>query len=423
MQIGAVDYGKRYWFLYFWLEAVSRAGQVQMLEHSAVAQQADKRRFEQGATSAQTRLRQIYTGLHGNNPEQKLASLEHMKDDKLCDMLTQLLRIGFRGVMSSTSSKDVSGAATHASNILSCCSFGKDTLDVQVGWRAEDRPPADILKRGGWKRQVDVAERARQLNMDKKWHPYHQKDIKKYLWFRAGKNIDNCFYSVLSVGHTFQAVLNFPEIDETTFSFLPHTTNGEVKAVREWSAEEKRKNPHFIATVKTSTEERREFLASTTYAYMFLLKGLVLDTAKASRYYGRDTFPEEGVAKIGVDDIYACWPIVRVFHEIQSPLEDEKTHTHPWVCGKAIGFTAFVQRSVYLAPYDNLKVRYSLEATRKLEEQFHIAQDSPLSPLPAFTCAWRGTGEGYADARVLHALGEQRECQITYLHSFYLGIY
>ena len=123
-----------------------------------------------------------------------------MKDDKLCDLLTQLLRIGFRGVPSSTSSKDVSGASTHASNILSCCSFGKDNLEVQVGWRAEDTPPMKIIDRGGWKRQVDVAERSKQLNMDKKWHPYHQKDIKKYLWFRAGKNIDNCFYSVISMG-------------------------------------------------------------------------------------------------------------------------------------------------------------------------------------------------------------------------------
>ena len=32
MRILAVDYGKRYWFLYFWLEAVARADQTGMLD-------------------------------------------------------------------------------------------------------------------------------------------------------------------------------------------------------------------------------------------------------------------------------------------------------------------------------------------------------------------------------------------------------
>lgn len=417
MQILAVDYGKRYWFLYFWLEAVSRADQTGMLAQSTVATQEDKARFQKGATGARKRLIEIYDGLQGKIPEPKLASLEQMKDDKLCDILTELLRIGFRGVPSSTSSKDIAGASTHASNILSCCSFGKDTMEVQVGWRAEDTPPSKIIKRGGWKRQVDVADRSKQLNMDKKWHPYHQKDIKKYLWFRAGKNIDNCFYSVISIGHTFMAVLNFPEIDDTHFSSLPHTSYGAVKAVREWTPADRAAHPGFIATVKTTTEHRREFLASKTYAYLFLLKGLVLDTARASTYYAREAFPEEGVAKIGLDDIYACWPVVRVFHEILG-VEDQQTHTRSWVCGKDIGFTAFIEGCAYLAPVDNRKVCYSAEATQKLDEQFLVARDYPISPLPAFTCAWRGGGEGWAKARPLSDLRNQQSCEIRWMVSF-----
>ena len=411
MRILAVDYGKRYWFLYFWLEAVSRADQTGMLDQSLVATQEDKARFQKGATGARKRLIEIYDGLQGVDSESKLANLEQMKDDKLCDILTELLRIGFRGVPSSTSSKDVSGASTHASNILSCCSFGKDNLEVQVGWRAEDTPPMKIIDRGGWKRQVDVAERSKQLNMDKKWHPYHQKDIKKYLWFRAGKNIDNCFYSVISIGHTFEAVLNFPEIDDTHFSSLPHTENGEVKAVREWTPAEKVAHPGFIATVKTTTEARRQFLASKTYAYLFLLKGLVLDTARASTYYGREAYPEEGVAKIGLDDIYACWPVVRVFHEILG-VPDQQTNTRSWVCGKAHWvhrvYTGMCLPGHSGRPQGPLFCRGDPKAERAVP----CGGDYRSSPVPAFTCAWRGGGEGWAQARPLSPLNGDRLCEM-----------
>jgi hypothetical protein len=395
-----VKYGKRYWFLYFWKEAVSRADQPGMLAAARAeaeplkkspASQKAQERFTKGALGAQARLIGIYDGLNGNSPGQKLESLGPMPDKKLCDLLTELLRMGFRGVPAALTSKDVRGTDSKADNIISCCSFEQDTMAVEVGWRCEARSFQDLRLQGGTKRQVDVEDRAIQLNMRQPWHPYSQENIRKYLWLRAGGNMDNCFYSAISVGLNFKAVLNFPEMDTDNFPSLPHTAFGEIKAVREWTPAERAARPRFIATVHTTTENNpREFLATKVHAYMFIIKGLVLDTGKAATYYGSATFPEKGVANIALDDIYACFPVVRVFHEKQSASGD-------WVCGKEIGFTAFIGDPEYLTSPENREARYSERARQRLGEQLHWVGSYPQLPEAAFDCAWAPSGEGWVN--------------------------
>ncbi|MGO9118850.1 MAG: hypothetical protein ACLQPD_14725, partial [Desulfomonilaceae bacterium] len=100
---------------------------------------------------------------------------------------------------------------------------------------------------------------------------------------------------------------------------------------------------------------------------------------------------------------------------------DQQTNTRSWVCGKAIGFTAFIQGCAYLATVEDRKVRYSAEATQKLNEQFHVAEDYRSSPVPAFTCAWRGGGEGWAPARPLSPLNGDRLCEMLALLWFNPG--
>lgn len=408
-------YSMRWWFIYFWTEAVARADSPHMLDASHSASTKAKESFTKHAQGAQARLIKIYDGLKGDNPEQKLTSIVIMETNKLRELLTELLRMGFRGVPASLSSKDLKGADSKADNIISCCSFEQDTMAVEVGWRCEARSFSDLRLQGGTKRQVDVEERARQLNMRQPWHPYSQENIRKYLWFRAGGNMDNCFYSAISVGLTFMAVLNFPEMDADNFGSLPRTAQNEIKAVREWTPAERHAHPGFIATVHTTTEHSREFLATKVHVYMFVIKGLVLDTRKAATYYGSPTFPEKGVANIALDDIYACFPVVRVFHEIQS--------NQCWVCGKEIGFTAFIGDPEYLTSEQSRTTRYSEAARRRLDEQFAFVRDFPRSPSAAFTCAWAPSGAGWEnpearDETHLMDLGNQHRCKIDRLLSF-----
>ena len=386
-------YGKRWWFIYFWKEAVARADSPGALEPSHVASPEAKERFKKGAQNAQARLIKIYDDLKGDTPQQKLDGVRALAPIKLREILTELLRMGCRGVPVSTSAKNIVDANANADNIISCCSFEKDNVAVEVGWRSELRPFWKIRLQEGTKRQVDVDSRAAELHMNATWHPYSQEEVKKYLWYRAGLNNDNCFYSVISVGLDFRTVLSFPEMDSDNFPSLPRNRFNEIKSVRSWDQNERANRADYIAVVRTTTEPRREFLATKVHAYMFLLKGLVLDTRKAARYYGNDAFPEKGVTNIALDDIYACFPVLRVFHE--EPSEQDRDS---WICRKDIGFTAFIGPPEYVISETSRRCRYSDEARQKLDDQLRYVMDLGSAPAAGCTCAWSGSGNVHTHA-------------------------
>ncbi len=383
------------WFIYFWNEAVGRAGSSSAaiwpihppMSETEMKERKDKRaHFETGATKAQSTLIDIWDKqLGAGNASQKFARINTMDAAQLRQILTTLLRIGCRGVPLLPDAK--MKANPNADNILHYCrSYDEGSKAVEVGWRSEKRTWEKIQEQHGTKRQVDVEERATAFNMRKTWHPFSQPEISKYMWCRAGANMDACFYSVISTGLDFQTVVSFPLLDPKEYPDLPNRGDS-VLAVCEWSYQQMQGHSQFIVKVRTNRGQERYLIATTVYVYMFILKGLVVDTKQVGAYYGRAAFPERGVQRINLDDIYGCYEVLRVHHE-------DLGLPRPYLSGKNAGQTVFIKRPQYTFNEDQMQERYLPQARTELDKAFgDIWGTGDFYPQPAFSNRWTETGQ------------------------------
>lgn len=368
---------RRYWLRYFWGEAVARAdarpdkleGQATVLQQSHESQKSKDEvaaKFKAGVLSARTELIQIHEKLFPKNINtgvRSLTNLDQIDEQEFCTILCRLLHIGFRGAPINARPLGRDG---RPSNIISYCRDGKDHLDVRIGWRSESRSWDQIVKDKGTKRQVDVDTLADRMNLRAKWHPFSIEKYRDCLWVRAGLQMDNCLYSVVSVGNDFKTVSSFPLIVENPWGFPQEA--GIIKPLETWSASERNTHRENIARVRLSDGQEIDMVATTVYIYMFLLRGVVLDTQQVQEFYGADSFPERGVKEIKLDDIFAYCNVVRVHHGF----------------GQQDGHTGFIRQFDYAFRNKGEREHKYGDALQQLESSFQN-----VAALRSFATAWR----------------------------------
>jgi hypothetical protein len=370
---------RRYWLNYFWGEARARASTPGKLTGRVEAVEAsDKPRaykddfvkkapqYKAAALNAQAELIRIHEDLFPKSGGvRQLKPLDNIREEEFRDKLCTLLHIGFRGVPINARPLGRDG---RPSNIISYCRDGKDHLDVRVGWRSESRSWEQIVRDKGTKRQVDVDKLAGKMHMREPWHPFSIEKYKNCLWFRAGNQMDNCLYSVISVGNDFKTVTSFPLIIENPWRFP--SEGGTIKPLEQWTVAEKQQHRNNIAVVRLSDGQPREMVVSTVYVYLFLLRGLVLDTSEVQEFYGADGFPERGVTSIKLDDIFGYCRVLRVHHGFK----------------KTDGHTGFIRQYEYAFPNTKERTHKYGDALPQLEQEFRGNLTSP------FVTAWAEGG-------------------------------
>ncbi|HEY5910665.1 MAG TPA: hypothetical protein VJA21_08690 [Verrucomicrobiae bacterium] len=361
-------YSPQWWFVYFRREAIGVAGR-----------------------KGQDPAKQTIMDIHEKELQWNFAKIDGMGAPPVRNMLTKLLQIGFRGVRRPWFG-GLSSDAT-ADNIIHCCRVVDPKKEVEIGWRSEARSWEAIVEQKGTKRQVEVDTLAKEMKISESWHPFSQGQYRNYLWFRAGVNLDSDFRSVISVGEDIQTVISFPQLDAEGYPDLPKAPNGLILAPCSWSLwkGDFQKNAQYVARVRDSRGQTHDLLGTRVYVYMFLIRGLVLNTpAAATKYTNRALFPEKGLQHIALDDIYACFPAIRVHHQ-------EKENNH-WVCSKMIGHTVFLKDPHFTMTEQQRRCRYPENVRLKFDQEFQKVP-APRYPRPAFSAAW--TDAGHGDAKKL----------------------
>jgi hypothetical protein len=318
------EYGMQWWFEYFWAEAkMSGSG----AERQQLADIANAMFEKTPAGPAKYKLR---------------AELERWTDQGRFyqtwrDVLTKLLYLGFRCMertqagSTGASAPPVTGVATQHLGLqreffryIEAKKDGEPRFDdkIEIYYRSETRDIDTIVSHQGTRRQTDVAFLAKTMNMSAPWHPFSVAEIKDKMWFRRG-NADNDYFTVISVAKDFETCLAFPKIDERRVYTFPS------EPVEQWKPQQLdyfRKN---LATVRLRDGSKKVVVVTETTAYMCAATGAVLDTVRAGGA-GGESFPEQGLADIPLDHIFAAFPVYRYHHGHNDPKE---------------GFTAFIDFS------------------------------------------------------------------------------
>lgn len=315
------EYSMQWWFEYFWAEAKAVAGEEEKRKLADLCNSVFEKTPE---GPAKYKLR----------PELERWTNQTSFYDTWRDLLTRLLYLGFRCmdrtqvVSSGPNLPPVNGVATEHLSLqreffryIEQKKDGEPRFDdkIEIYYRSETRDIATILSHQGTRRQIDVAFLAKTMNMSAPWHPFSVKEISDKMWFRRG-NADNDYFTVISVAKDFETCLAFPKIDERRVYVFP------PEPVEQWLPQQLdlfRKN---LALVRLRDGSKKVVVVTQTTAYMCVAAGAVLDTVRAGGT-GGESFPEQGLADIPLDHIFAAFPVHRYHHG----------HTDP-----KQGFTAFI---------------------------------------------------------------------------------
>jgi ribosomal protein S27E len=313
------EFGVRWWFQYFWQEAKMVAGEAERAKMAEICNKI----FEK--TPAGPRKYKVKDAL--KNDDAGTGNSVFWRD-----VMTELLRIGFRKVDPAESTTNgpqapaVEDKAAH--HLMLQAKFApympnKLTPQTEIFWRSESRSIERIVAQGGTKRQADVACIAKDMNISAPWHPFSEPTVKRYMWFRLGQG-DNDYYTVISVATDFETALAFPKIDEARIYGFP------PKPIEQWSRDEVQMHRANLALVSLQDGNQKVMLATSTTAYMCVACGRVIDTRSAGGKVDEISkkvvgFPEKGVSEISLDQIFAYLPMTRIHH---GPKPDD-------------GFTAF----------------------------------------------------------------------------------
>jgi hypothetical protein len=304
------EYSIPWWFEYFWAEAKMSAGAAEKQQLADIAntifEKTPDERFKYKA-----------------KPE-----FEHFTDrgqfvQTWREILTKLLYMGFRCmsrsevVAPSANLPPVNGAAPQHLGLqrdffryIEEQKQGQPRRDpkVEIFYRSETRRLEDIVSHQGTRRQIDVAFMAKSMNMSAPWHPFSVAEIKDKMWFRRG-NSDNDYFTVISVAQAFEVALSFPKIDERRVYQFP------TAPIEQWTPQQLDYHRKNLASVRLADGSKKVVVVTETAAYMCVITGAVLDTVRAGGGSGGgQSFPEQGVADIPLDHIFAVFPVFRYHH-------------------------------------------------------------------------------------------------------------
>jgi hypothetical protein len=280
------------------------------------------------------------------------------------EALTKIMLVGFRGVKKNEIDQDTASmknAMLEAKFIRYLGAKDGKPAQVETFWRSDGRPKEVYLGQQMCTCHVKVAENVEKFNLKRAWNPYSDKAIRSKLWMRAFGNIDNDYYTIVSVGLNFRTVCAFPTLDEKKAYTWEFKGDG-YAPITGWTDQQLQAQRKYLALVNLSPGGQKIRVATVTYAYMLALNsGVVIDTQTwAGSKKGAVQFPEQGVRGIPAECFVAYIPMLRVHH---GPSRPE-------------GFTLFrhpSQPPQMLLTDDELKHRYGEPGGAKIKSDYNDA--------------------------------------------------
>jgi hypothetical protein len=344
------DYSPIYYFKYFMTEAVAN--------NKSLVFDAFKLLFEK--QGYQLRLK---AGLEPQGGPNQFNFTAPNGADIWREALTKIMLVGFRGVKKNEIDPDTASmqnAMLESKFIRYLGAKDGKPAQVETFWRSDGRPKEVYLGQQMSTCHVKVAENVEKFNLRRAWHPYSDKEVRSKLWLRAYSNIDNDYYTVVSVGLDFRTVCAFPTLDEKKAYTWEMRGDG-YAPITGWTDQQLQVQRKHLALVNLSPGGQKIRVATVTYAYMLALNsGVVIDTSTWGGSKGAAKFPEQGVRNIPKECFVAYIPMLRIHH---GPSRPE-------------GFTLFRHSS--LAPQmlladDDLKHRYGEPGAAKIKADFNDA--------------------------------------------------
>ncbi|HWB85110.1 MAG TPA: hypothetical protein VG675_13280 [Bryobacteraceae bacterium] len=252
-----------WWYSYFWKEAKS---------------QVDARKED-----LKTLMSQIYnaaqdTGKSALDVKQQMAPgswfdglkppiKPPMRDYRKREILTTLLRMGFKAMPVAAISSDKAGpTGKKLFEEMLWIQKNNRQLPLAIGYRGVTTTYDQVLKYEGALNRVEL----KLLHMGDKWHPFSEDVYAKKMYYRLGSN-DNCLYTVSSAADSAKIAVGFPLIEDENIFRLP------AKPIKDWDAAdfERCRQGNFpvsLAHVTCSVNSKVQdgvFLATESYLYLF----------------------------------------------------------------------------------------------------------------------------------------------------------
>jgi hypothetical protein len=281
--------------------------------------------------------------------------------------LTEMMLLGFKGVKVNDLDQ-VSDSLQNA--MLERDYFRRIALDsggngeVEYFWRGDGRPKESFLNSQTATCAVDTDDSAKRFRLNSLWSPYSDPEIKGKMWLRVSANVDNDYFTLVSVGLDFRAVVAFPLLDEAkAYGWAgPGGLSDPTTIVPPESWDQPKLNTYsdYLALVHLRKGGDKIRLATRNYVYMMAFtNGAVIDTSKLSVAKGERLFPERGVRGIPRSEFVGCIPVLRIHHG----------------AGRQDGFTCFRQPldSAEILNDDVLKHRWGKIRADSMKSMFYEA--------------------------------------------------
>lgn len=367
------DYSPIYYFKYFMTEAVA-SGSLDSLAapfNQLFVKQANQLRLKAGLEP--TKGKDDYTFSAGTGADVWRGALK------------QIMLLGFKAVKINQLDPDsasLSNAMLESRFVRYIGAQQGTPGPVEIFWRSDARPKDVYIEGQTCTCHIQVKENADKYHLNSAWHPYSENEIKSKLWLRENANIDNDYYTVVSVGLDFRTVCAFPTLDEKKAYSWELKDGYTMKPPSEWTTDQLKTHAGKLALVNLAQGGQKIRVATVTYAYMMALNsGVVIDTTSWAGSKGAAKFPERGVRGIPKECFVAYIPLLRIHHG------PSRVH----------GFTLFrhpaMAPQLLLSP-DELKNRYGEPGAATITSQYNAAVQSVDSHLRT---AWASNGNGDPD--------------------------
>lgn len=204
-------------------------------------------------------------------------------------------------------------------------------LQLNLLFRGDGREPERIMADTGTVPQTRIQKLRIDRNMEHEWHPFSRQQWANKVWFRNGKNTDNCLFSAVSVTPQFLTATKFPMLDDLVTS-NPGAIGSAVAVCRrvpsgapvaapgqgtvasmkqQFNAYANAKQDYDRTHLAAVDRPEKTLLASRTQIYL-IRGGAVFNTQKLQ--FGASEFPEYAMEHISWADHLACLWVIRIHY-------------------------------------------------------------------------------------------------------------